>query len=837
MGAKYIGYNNETLAHELGSTRDLDIFVFSFTEAAWRGSENWAKIISILHQLLHEEGASSRILIRDCDATGETLDRPKIVLYRNAEMLNENILEQLGKPRARYRHEKRDRPAHKPVSRIPVSIPCPGQHCTLGCKHDWICSRCSSRIEYGRVDDYLYCDCGRCHYRYWDFRCPDPKHGPDFTRFEGQALHTLLEGLEAIKQCNILILGRTGVGKSTWINSLVNYLTYSTLDSALEADSLTGVIPFAFTTYMTKSDGEYESIKVQSGFDSQSVDIPAIHRGNVDEHDGSTGQSATQRTNEHCIQMDDCEIRLIDTPGIGDTRGASRDKENMADILSFLQSYPKLHGILILLKPNDQKLDLMFKFCMQELLTHLHRDAAKNIAFGFTNTRGTNYQPGDSFGALNQLLSKFSDVDIALRRHNVYCFDSESFRHLAARKLHGQLLGSPEENSRSWQHSVEESKRLIKYFMDLEPHYVTSSINLYATRNCIVKLTEPMASIAQAIRGSMNLAEYEMRSLEQCKADRKKLEQHRKRKTVSISASPLDKPKTTCCHDDCVSHVGTGSKGSDEKEVLKTVYKSTCHSPCGLNGVKVDIIGNANLRGCAAMNSMGKCTVCGHDWQLHLHVKYDQVERTVETDDPTIISQLDANASFADTKRTLLEAKQTYIRELEEELHIVTSTAAQFSNFLKRNAIMPYNDATLDYLDRSIQDEKENVALGGSRDQLDRLEQYRKQYEQQVKVLDEHIAKGENSKLLDQAVVEESVKKLHGLPHYGRNLKDIGMVVDRIQYPEPRERRRVFRPKPHDSKETQKRKDPQEVVASRGSRWAPERVWKSVTSNLLWRWP
>src|SRR5262249_31585677 len=160
-------------------------------------------------------------------------------------------------------------------------------------------------------------------------------------------------------------------------------------------------------------------------------------------------------------------MRLIDTPGIGDTRGASQDKENMADILSVLRSYQNIHGILILLKPNDQKLDLMFKFCVQELLTHLHRDAAKNIAFGFTNTRGTNYLPGDTFDPLRELLRRFEDVQISLRKRNVYCFDSESFRYLAAHKQHNQSLGHLDENRASWNYSVKESRRLIEYFKGL----------------------------------------------------------------------------------------------------------------------------------------------------------------------------------------------------------------------------------------------------------------------------------------------------------------------------------------------------------------------------------
>jgi len=63
----------------------------------------------------------------------------------------------------------------------------------------------------------------------------------------------------------------------------------------------------------------------------------------------------------------------------------------MENILHTINNYEHLHGILILLKPNSSRLTVMFRFVIQELLTHLHRDAAKNIVFGFTNTRGTRY--------------------------------------------------------------------------------------------------------------------------------------------------------------------------------------------------------------------------------------------------------------------------------------------------------------------------------------------------------------------------------------------------------------------------------------------------------------
>ena len=128
-------------------------------------------------------------------------------------------------------------------------------------------------------------------------------------------------------------------------------------------------------------------------------------------------------------------INLIDTPGIGDTRGVAQDKKNMVDILSHISNYDELHAIFIMLKPNDSRLTIVLRFCVQELLSHLHKDAAKNIAFIFTNTRGTLYQPGETLPNLKKLLKELTNESTGFKlealKANIFCFDNEAFRILA----------------------------------------------------------------------------------------------------------------------------------------------------------------------------------------------------------------------------------------------------------------------------------------------------------------------------------------------------------------------------------------------------------------------
>ncbi len=75
-------------------------------------------------------------------------------------------------------------------------------------------------------------------------------------------------------------------------------------------------------------------------------------------------------------------------------RGIEQDRENFQNILNCISCYEEIHGICVLLKPNNSKLNIMFEFCIKELLTHLHKGAANNIVFLFTNVRNTFYTPG-----------------------------------------------------------------------------------------------------------------------------------------------------------------------------------------------------------------------------------------------------------------------------------------------------------------------------------------------------------------------------------------------------------------------------------------------------------
>lgn len=95
----------------------------------------------------------------------------------------------------------------------------------------------------------------------------------------------------------------------------------------MEHDFFNWVIPCSFSTQIFHRDRLEDPIEVKH--------IKVGSR--EDEKDGTRGDSATQRTLVCPITYTDglatYTIRLIDTPGIGDTRGIEYDQRNMADVL------------------------------------------------------------------------------------------------------------------------------------------------------------------------------------------------------------------------------------------------------------------------------------------------------------------------------------------------------------------------------------------------------------------------------------------------------------------------------------------------------------------------
>jgi len=557
---------------------------------------------------------------------------------------------------------------------------------------------------------------------------------------------------------NILLLGETGVGKSTFINAIANYLTYETMEDALKSGgNILALIPTSFA--VTDENFKQHTVSVGDGNTNENQDA---------------GQSATQSCKSYKFPFQGGVIRLIDTPGIGDVRGIEQDKINMENILGFIGQHDELHGICILMKPNNSRLTVSFTFCIKELLCHLQKNASRNIVFVFTNSRGTFYKPGDTAPTLKAVLKDIESsppyVSIPFVRENVYCFDSEAFRFLMA--LHNGIHIKDEQIfGESWKISVKECKRMVNYIANLIPHRVQDTVSINDARRLILDLSKPMAEIAQNIDVNLQVIEDRQRELLHMDADMTDLGKRLRIPTVDLKQVQLQQPTTVCTAPKCIEIRTAGL-------VSKTNYIQKCHNPCYLKGVQAEILNNTALLGCSAMEGTANCTKCGCSYVSHMHIYYEMEEMDVLVEDSAV---KDLIAQKADGKALIRQSIKTLEKRSEDllkEKEFLTKSVARFAIFLKNNAIAPYNDAFKDYLQHFIRNEQTKNTTAGAQNQtvIDGLQNMLISYEEEKRILD--LVLNDSSKQESGSsglVTAEDIKKLeqdlYGMKMYGARLR------------------------------------------------------------------
>lgn len=466
-----------------------------------------------------------------------------------------------------------------------------------------------------------------------------------------------------------------------------------------------------------------------------------VEVGTSDNEVTQVGQSATQGAKSYIMHWIDEDgtryrIRLIDTPGIGDVRGPEQDKININNILMYIATMGDLHGICILLPPNKARLTLSFQYCFNELLTHLHKSAAQNIVFVFTNGRGTFYRPGDTLPSLKEFLKKIEQkqkVNIRTELNTMYCMDNEAFKFLCANHAGIEFDKDDQDDyERSWDKSKIETERLFTYISQLTPHNVKDTVTLNDARRMILTLAKPLADITSNIQTNIKIMDDKKRILQSHNTKDGNLSQKLLITTVSIEAIPLGYPRTVCTAEKCIETRNI----PNTENTLQTIYKTHCHTHCYLNNIVPERVPDPGLRQCAAMAGKENCQQCSCRWETHMHITYDQVQKSTQTKDPEIERLIKDNADEKTISDTAIKNCNTMIKELEHEQKVITQISVKYGIFLKKNAILPYNDVYEDYLNHAIKEEERCAVETRDTVKLDKLKQMIDEYREERKIIE-----------------------------------------------------------------------------------------------------
>ena len=289
-------------------------------------------------------------------------------------------------------------------------------------------------------------------------------------------------------EVNILLLGQTGIGKSTLINALANYLVNNTLEQAVN-DRMQVPIPFSFPY-----------IDVEAFENGKALEDREIFYGEDDGYEQimKCGETCTQKCRSFAFRIGDRLLRFIDTPPLGDTRGFEQDIQNMDEIMNYIARYKYLHGISILLTSHCS-----LSIFLLEFLKHLPKNALENIIYIFTISRSTFFCPSSAHQLLKKLFDRCNhnyDIQIPFQKANTFLVDNESFRYLALHH-HGIRCSTAEgqDRSKSWNYTVKELMRFLSYIIDLPACAVRDIVSLYQVQRFISLLAHFIFQIDQHI--------------------------------------------------------------------------------------------------------------------------------------------------------------------------------------------------------------------------------------------------------------------------------------------------------------------------------------------------
>ncbi|KAI5073652.1 hypothetical protein GOP47_0011665 [Adiantum capillus-veneris] len=514
------------------------------------------------------------------------------------------------------------------------------------------------------------------------------------------------------------------------------------------------------------------------------------------------GQSSTQACRSYTFPLSRHQtVHLIDTPGVGDTRGIEHDQANFQNILSYLTHYTEIHGICVMLKPNTARLTVTFRFCIRELLRHLHKSASENIVFLFTNARSTFYTPGDTTVPLTTLLREIQNapphVHIAYNQRTIYCMDNEAFRYLLA--LKEGCFFSPEVKpsySQSWTTSADECHRMLEQFRSLRAHNVRETVSLNQAWSLVSKLQKPLEDVTNAIQCNLTKWAAMKKELEEFQGNSRELERIFKGDEVlNLQAVPFKKGARTVC----TSTESCCERRESINGEIEVFYKRVCHEPCSSSKVVRVLAQGNSLWFCKVMDVQGICKECKCHYKQHKRITYNSKLVPQKVVSEYIETKLHSDSKKIEAKELKTLELGQRIEEWQQELDIITQACARFALFFKNNSITPVNDDMKAYVNHQIAVEKSRGDYDSAL--IARWEAFLLAYQKQINDLERMIS----MKVEDRANTEKAAgshrsphrtpslygtaedimqlaANLYQLKHHGTTIKDLAEEVSYCEF-------------------------------------------------------
>ena len=409
---------------------------------------------------------------------------------------------------------------------------------------------------------------------------------------------------------NIMIIGETGVGKSTWLHSFINYIQGIQLEENNR-----------YLLFDEKSlQEEYQKIHGKKPEGCSVTDVPAIY---------NIGSSMVFNN----------PIRLIDTAGFGDTRGPQYDEKITVDIQNLFNGseIENLNAVCLIFKANQTRATDRLEAIMNKLFSLFGKEIKNNIIIIFTfadnfkNIEGVKTLKNKD-GIFYKILGNIDDLPF-------FAFNSIAY-----------FSGDKDQYEKIYENNTKNFGSLLKYIFSLKRISLESTKKVINNRvhirnnitNLCDKLKDIMVIIDAATKNQMRLLELQ-----------KQLEKNAECKVGQIPYE-VDEP-----YEEVIDKEVNCDDG------WYVLYCKNCNKVCHKKCKGPNEGWHSSEYGCTMITTFGhECTECKCEDKNHKFKNCYTVKETVTKTKQVVKYKIDENAQQTEEQKR--ETREKINKQIEE---------------------------------------------------------------------------------------------------------------------------------------------------------------------------